>query len=89
MFETHYARQRPKPRYAEDKGELLTQLESVLYNLLPTDKLLCKDDILKLYKSKERYRPDGLLNEAIEGLIKKGYLKEIIGVRLERLISSF
>jgi hypothetical protein len=52
MFETHFAKQRPKLRYAEDKGELLTQLESVLYNILPGNKLFCKDDIIRLYKEK-------------------------------------
>lgn len=85
MFETHFAKQRPKPRYAEDKGELLTQLESVLYNEAQWNILFTKENLFK-----NMYNPPAktILEDALAGLVKKGYLKEIHGVRIERMISS-
>jgi hypothetical protein len=88
MFQTHYAKQRPRQRWEGDKGPLLTQLESLLYSLAPDDVLFVKDRIYTEFKNKVRGDRKAF-DAAIEDLCKKGFFKEIHGNRILNLIKSY
>jgi hypothetical protein len=98
MFQTHYARQRPKQRWDDDKGPLLTPLESVLYAVAPEDILFTKDVLYseftkKIFSKLSEYGklPTGrkALDAAVDTLCEKGFLKEIYGTRISKFLSSF
>jgi hypothetical protein len=60
MFQTHYAKQRPRQRWEGDKGPLLTQLESLLYSLAPDDVLFVKETIYTEFKNNRGFMQEGI-----------------------------
>lgn len=98
MFQTHYAKIRPKKRYEDDRGEMLTQLESVLYSVAPNDTLFTKDVLIHKYVREQKKHPGEYkeytkaykeLDSIVNDLVQKGYLKEIHGSRLDRFVHTF
>jgi hypothetical protein len=98
MFKTHYAKQTPKARWDEDKGPLLTPVESLLYNIAEMELLFTKDFLFGNFLHKLREKPEEYsymtkqrsdVDRAIEGLVQKGFLKEIHGARIGRFLASF
>lgn len=98
MFQTHYARQRPKQRWEDDKGPLLTQLESVLYSVAPADILFIKEILYSEFTKKilSKLSEYGklptnkkALDAAVDNLCAKGFLKEVYGTRISKFLSSF
>ena len=98
MFITHYAKVRPKRRWDDDIGQILTPNESLLYAAADSQTLFSKASIIDRFISMVQARPQeyanasmvtSVLNVCIEQLIKKGYFKEVHGVRIEKFLESF
>lgn len=90
-MKTHYAKVDPKP---EQKFE--TQIESVLYHIIPNDCLLTKNEIEDKLFVYIKNKPEEInkrlsfkeIDSCISNLCHKGYLKEIFGIKLEKFIKT-
>jgi hypothetical protein len=58
MFKTHYAKQTPKARWDDDKGPLLTPVESLLYDVAEMELLFTKDFLFGNFLQKLREKPE-------------------------------
>lgn len=90
-MKTHYAKVDPKPG---QKFE--TQIESVLYHIIPNDCLLTKNEIEDKLFVYIKNKPEEInkrlsfkeIDFCISNLCHKGYLKEIFGIKLEKFIKT-
>jgi hypothetical protein len=98
MFHTHFAKIRPRARWDEDAGPKLSPLESLIYSLISNDELYTRQRIVNTYLAELKNKPGeykglphltSVIDDAIDDLVKQGYLKEIHGVRLVKFINSF
>jgi hypothetical protein len=87
-LKTHYVRVPPREAYP-----FANAFESVVNACVPTDRLAVDDDIMARVAAscrKEGEPPPTRLAffNALEALVKAGAVKEIYGLRLERLVES-
>jgi hypothetical protein len=90
-MKTHYAKRNGRTGQKFD-----TSIESILYQILPDDCLLTKNEIqekLNLYFKQKPSESIGRfgskeLDSCIFNLCQKGYLKEIFGIKLEKFIKT-
>lgn len=91
MLETHFVKMKPK------HGEMTGQLPAIIYNILPDDCLLTKYMIRDRFKQyamahadevRGLFRSDRDIFGAINILVQSKFVKEIHGIRLQKLIES-
>jgi hypothetical protein len=90
MLDNHFAKIRSK-----NLSNRINPLESLLYNLISHRKLYTKEDVVKTYEEYCHDKPDEVrgftrrqtdIFAAVESLAKSNLLREIVGVRLDKLL---
>lgn len=84
MLKTHFVRNN------KVGSKVLTgQLNSVVLNYIPRDQLVTKDSVVNIImnsRDKNLFRNPKTIENAVEDIIKQGFLIEIHGLRLEKVL---
>lgn len=91
-MQTHFFKPKKTPQ-----TPLRSQLQSILYNLIPNDRLVTKNDILTTFEAFRQAKPQEVLGtyksmRDVEGTIKlladAKFLQEVHGIRLLKFLEG-
>ena len=84
MLKNHYLKKKLRPQ-----DRLSGQFDSFIFDVLPPDELITKENILALAKARPdcpRTLSERSLSAGVDWLVQTKFVEEILGVNLERFI---